>query len=312
MSSNYEILKSFYSNNYKGLIFLTEKSLSKNSKARMYCYNYDNEVSSFKKIFNNYLPYYIDNYDSLIYYNLTDDIEKELEKRSVDLWDGSMIDRKDIDTIGIFGELFTDFFIRIVTEKELMLTYASKKEFNNAIEFKGIDSLACYLENEILEVIVCEAKFVANLSKASSELVYDIEGKTSKDGNFKAGHVNKNMLNKYVGGFALKKQESISKTTKEDTIKAISKLNKKIISEDKTFIESLNELGYKMRFVFFAVYQSEHKSPDLIEEQYDKILNSFNRMISETEILLYDIDIIFIPTDNKSKLLKEKMVELYG
>lgn len=313
MESNYSKLKKIYKSNYKQLLFLNEKRLAKNNSIHMYIYDYENELKNFSKTFNEYFPFYVDNFDSMKYYNLEENIEEELIKQSKKLWKSPYVDNRDIDKWGIFGEVLVDFLVRIVYENETMLTYASKKSYNDKTEFKGIDNLSCCLNEDKLEIIMSEVKFVSSLSSAKSDLISDIQGECDSSGELKKeGHLNSKFLNSYVEGFALKQQESVEKLLLRKAAQKISKLNEKIIAEDKTFIEAMNLLDYKIRFIYFAIFKSVHKEPSEILTQYEEIINSFNNQISMIGINNYDLDVIFIPTDNKSKEIKEKMVEIYG
>lgn len=313
MESNYEILKKFYKINHKQLLFLEEKHIENNNFIHMYVYDYTNELENFKKTFNEYFPFYVDNYDSMKYYNLDKNIEEELIKQSKKLWSSPYVDNRDINKWGIFGELFVDFLVRIVYENETMLTYASKKAYNDRNEFKGIDNLACSLNNGELEIIMSEVKFVSTLSTAKAELISDIEDEYDQNGNLtKKGHLNSDVINSYVGGFALKQQESVGKILLEETANKISQLNQKIVAEDNSFIEAMNSLNFRIRFIYFAIFKSSYKDPLNILKYYNEIITSFNKQIVELGLNNYDLDIVFIPTDNSSSNIKKKMVEIYG
>lgn len=312
METNYIRLKNYYKLNYKQLLFLEEKKIDNNNSIHMYIYDYKDELDNFKKTFNNYFPFYVDNYDSIKFYKLDGDIEFELDRQSRKLWNSSYVDHRDIEKWGIFGELLVDFLIRIVYEKEVMLTYASKKAYNDRNEFKGIDNLACYLEKDKLEIILSEVKFVATISTAKSDLVSDIKGSYNKNGEMtQKGHLNEGTINDYIGGFALKQQESVDKITLSNTKDKIDMLNKRIVCDDEKFIDAMNDLDFRIRFVYFAIFQSKYKQPNDILNYYTDIINTFNDNISSVGIKNYDMDVIFIPTDNKSVDIKKKMVEIY-
>ena len=313
MENNYEILKKFYRINHKQLLFLEEKHVENNNVIHMYVYDYTNELENFKKTFNEYFPFYVDNYDSMKYYKLSENIEEELIRQSKKLWSSPYVDTRDINKWGVFGELFVDFLVRIVYENETMLTYASKKAYHDKNEFKGIDNLACCLNNGELEVIMSEAKFVETLSSAKAELISDIEGKYDKNGNLtKKGHLNSDVINSYIAGFALKQQESVEKILLEETANKISQLNQKIVAEDNSFIEAMNSLNFRIRFIYFAIFRSSYKDPSDILKHYNDIIDAFNKQILELGLNNYDLDIVFIPTDNSSNIIREKMVEIYG
>lgn len=310
MKSNHKILKEYYQSECRKLVFLEERTINPYSYIHMYIYEYKKELENFKDLFTKYFPYYVDNYSTIEVYKLDYDIAKELERQSKKEWYSSHFDERPIEKWGIFGELFMDFYVRIVTKNEVMLTYAAKKGYKDKNEFKGIDGLACSLNGEQLEIIFSEAKFVDNIANAKRALIEDIIGQYDKKGNLtKVGHLNQKEINNYFN-FALKKQDAVSEVLKKKAVEKIQIINKKMM-EDKEFIDIINEMGYKIRFVYFAIYKSNRKRPEEIFRYYSEIVDAFNKEITNTKIKNFNIDIVFIPTDNDSNVLKNKMVEMY-
>ena len=96
----------------------------------LYRYVYDYELENFKTEFLYYLPYYVSNDDLLKTIDVSVDIDQQMEKRSKKIRrDSTIIPKRPISNDGIYGELFLDFYLRIVKERNLIITYASKKDF---------------------------------------------------------------------------------------------------------------------------------------------------------------------------------------
>ena len=295
----YGELLNYYANNYKKLLFYKEIQLPNRNYCKLYTYDYDNEIDYFAKTFNMYLPFYADSYGMLKYYRVDEDFLIEKSKK---IWKND-IKRKDVNTSGVFGELLLDFYTRIVCSKKILACYASKGIYRDKLEFKGIDCIGCSLNNDKLEVILSEAKFVKTLSSAKSDLISDINGEH--------GHLNSKIINSYCC-FAMKKSDSMDRTYSESIIECLNKINIRIVQNDEQFNDIMNDLDYSFKFVYFAIYKSDYKQPNEVENYYKDIIDTFNKTIGLTTIKNYSIEIVFIPTNNDSVLLKNNMVKLYG
>lgn len=295
----YRSLKNYYYNNYRKLVFLIRKEMNTNSSCVMYLYDYNLEFENFSRTFVYYLPLYADSYDLFRYYSISDDF---LLKKSKEIWKLSRFD-KDINTSGIYGEVLLDFYVRIVSKNEIFSVYASKSSYNNRSELKGIDTVGLECINEdCFNFIFAEAKFVANLSNAKQELISDICGKS--------GHLNSLFLNDYYS-FAMRHCSVNNNSHGKSAKKYIDNLNEKVCIDGMSFIEAVNFLNYKIKFVYFAVFASSYKDPSSITNHYDDILTAFYSTISSTGIKNYDIEIVLIPTNNVPKEIKKKMREAY-
>ncbi len=295
----YGELLNYYTKNYKKLLFYKEIQLSNRNYCKLYTYDYNNEIVYFTKTFNMYLPFYADSYGMLKYYKVE---EEFLIEKSKILWKND-IKRKDVNTSGVFGELLLDFYTRIVCSKKILACYASKGIYRDKLEFKGIDCIGCSLNNDKLEIVLSEAKFVSTLSAAKSDLISDINGEH--------GHLNSEIINSYCG-FAMKKSDSMERTYSEGIIECLNKINLIIAQKNEQFIDIMNDLDYSFKFVYFAIFQSNYRKPDEIEKYYKDIIDTFDKTIGLTTIKNYSIEIVFIPTTNDSVLLKNNMVKLYG
>ena len=299
---NIDILKRYYKEVCTPLIFVNETSLEKlkNVKVYLYDFNREQELENFKKVFQEYMAMHVRNNDITNMYDLTKNISEQLQKEFKRIYKIITPDRKT-GVNGIFGELFNDYYLKNVLNEEILLAYVSKKEFNNSNEAKGIDLVCCEDKNETLEIILSEAKFVGNLNSAKNSLIKDISGEDN--------HLNSKYINSYMN-FVLNRQQGLDSIRKENVTLKINEINKKSILEDKKLIEAINELGYSIRFIYFAIFQYENnRNIENFEDSINEILKEFEKQIRKTEVNHYSIEIVFIPTFNTSMSLKNKMEE---
>ena len=79
---NIEKLKEYYKKYCSPLIFVNETILPNNKSAKVFLYNFNTseELENFKKVFQEYLPFYVLNFDSIENYIVDDTISKQLVK----------------------------------------------------------------------------------------------------------------------------------------------------------------------------------------------------------------------------------------
>lgn len=299
---NIEILKQYYKEICTPLVFANETYLKDNTFAKVYLYDFssEQELENFKKVFQEYMAMYVRNEDLIKYYDLSKDISGQLQREFRKIYRNITPDRAARNS-GIFGELFNDYYLKNVLNEEILLAYVSKKEFNNRNESKGIDVVCCENKAESLEIILSESKFVTNLSSAKNDLISDISG----DEN----HLNLEYLNRYMD-FVLNRQAGLEQRRAREVTEKINELNRKIVVEDKTFIEAVNELNYSLRFVYFAIFsQRTRRNIEDFRESINAIIAEFRNQVEIVGINNYNMEIVFIPTFNGSMELKNKMEE---
>ncbi|HJJ05468.1 MAG TPA: SAVED domain-containing protein [Clostridiaceae bacterium] len=299
---NIEILKKYYKEICTPLIFVNETFLKEITNVRVYLYNFNKqqELENFKKVFQEYMAMYVRNDDIINLYDLSQNISEQLQKEFKKIYKTITPDRKT-GVNGIFGELFNDYYLKNILNEEILLAYVSKKEFNNRNEAKGIDLVCCEDKDDTLEIILSEAKFVGNLNSAKNSLIGDISGETN--------HLNSEYINNYMD-FVLNRQQGLDSRRKENITLKITEINKKIIVEDKKFIDAINELGYSLRFIYFAIFQYENnRNIENFKDAINEILKEFAEQVKQTGVNNYSMEIVFIPTFNTSMNLKNKMEE---
>ena len=310
--SNEEILKKlkkYYDENCKKLVFIGEQNLEKNHNCKMYFLDVSvkQELLNYQKLFQEYLLFYIRNRDLLSYYNniicaeTDNQISEALMKEGKIIHDNTgLYPQADVKKMGLYGELFDDFYINIVKSEEVITTYSIRSSFNHP-NVKGVDIIGATIVNDEFELIFSEAKFINSISSASNNLCKDILG----DDKF-IGHVTKSYINEYTS-FFLNKSHSVFFDDNLGNIimEKINELNRLIIQESLSPIEAINKLNIKIRFDFFAIYHDTNYVIENRKQFFDKIIDAFNQNIKATEINKYDIEIIFIPTKNQSVDIKE-------
>lgn len=312
---NYEVfyrIKKYYNENCKPLIFIGEKKLTKNNKCKMYfCdVSLEKELENYKKVFQEYLALYVRSYDKLKYYNdlkeatSDDDISKCLYKYGYDIWNNTkLILTTTPKTLGIYGEAINDFYLNIVKNENILLTYSTKRGYGER-NIKGIDVLASTWENDCLTIIFSECKFVESISKASGGLFDDIMGTEEE-----RAHISSDYINDYIT-FVVDKMHSIFSNIKdsEKMMFVLDQLNNRVVNGEKA-IDVFNDLNIKIRFDFFAIYNDNRFTPDQIEKMYDKVLDAFDEQVKLTGIKKYDMEIVYIPIKNTSVSIKENMIK---
>ena len=304
-------LRDYYKENCEKLVFVGEKKLSTNNNCKMYYLDISKseEQKNYKKLFQEYLLFYIRNRDQLSSIKVLNDALSSEQLSSALLYHGKKIHENkglypnsDIERSGLYGELFDDFYLNIVKNEEVISLYTLRAGFNipNA---KGVDLVSATVEEDNLKLIFSEAKFVSSISSASQALVEDIIGNDTQ-----IGHITGSYINDY-SSFLLNKTHSIylDKNNKKVILGSLLELNNLILNDDCTPIEAINKLNIKIRFDFFAIFHHNNKTIEQNKEYFLKIVDNFNSSILETGINNYDIEVIFIPTNNTSMDIKRKL-----
>lgn len=304
MEEKIEGLKEYYKKVCSPLIFVNETKLENDKIAKVYLYDFstEQELENFKKVFQEYLPFYVMNFDVISLYDLEKDISQQLKNDAKYIYKSDIIPNRKTRSNGIFGELFNDYYIKNIINKEIFLTYLSRRTYNSGNwENQGIDIVACEEINNKLNIILSEAKFVGSLFRAKEDLKGDISGEH--------GHLNKEYINGYMD-FVINRQFGLDKVRSEEVQNLINKFNAKRWKEKLEFIDCINKLGYSCKFVYFAIFkQSRDRNIKDFKESISEIVNEFNNKIKRTEIENYSIEVVFILTFNTSMDLKNKMEE---
>lgn len=165
-----ETLENYYYSEHKDKIFCTK--LYVDSKHFDILYNYDKkyEIEKFVSNFTEYLPYYVSNSDTLECIDVNGKVSEKLSEISKRCWAGPSVPSREAKVNGIFGEVFLDFYERIIKKDRLASTYASRRDFRNNGENKGFDNVLFKISEDNIELVFAESKFVTNKSSAQSAL----------------------------------------------------------------------------------------------------------------------------------------------
>lgn len=303
-SDNIDILKDYYRRVCSPLVFINEYILENCYKAKVYLYDFkkEEELNNFKKVFQEYIPFYVKNFDRISRYKLSntdDEISKLLLKKARHIKKTeNILPNREIRMNGIYGEVYNDFYVRNVLDNERLITYLARRSYESPnVENQGIDIVVCSMKDENIEVLFSEAKFVADINSAESNLKGDIQK-----------HVNEEYINNFLQ-FVMQKQGDAINERKKEINDRINEFNDLMEDEEITFIEALNKLNFSVKFIFFAIFNNEARATIIYENKIKEIIKEFNTFIQATNIDNYSIEVVFIPTFNKSMQLKNKMEE---
>lgn len=297
---------SHYYNNYRTKVFLTRLSSNTRNFYLMYIYNYEQELENFSQTFLKYLPFYVRNTDYFSQLNDNTDLDALLEKRSKSLRKNSkIVPKRTIATDGIYGELFLDFYLRIVNKFNAIITYANKRSFDSNSETTGPDNVVYFVdEANRINLCICEAKFVAGASYAKNCLLEDIQGTTAK-----RGHITKDYLNDYFQ-FIVEKGCDILEKDKKIFESFLKELNEQL-DNGNDFLSIIINHNICVNFIFFAIFDSTKRVPDDLKNHYEEIYTLCQNNLRQIGITNYKIEIVFIPTSNDTMTIKEAMEKSY-
>lgn len=302
-----------YQNNYAHKIFLTRLADAMQHAYIMYVYDYDHELENFSDTFLKYLPFYVRNSDYFATFDESTDIDVQLVNRSKSMRRNSqVIAQRKAQVDGIYGELFLDFYLRIVSSRNAVLTYANKRSFASNYESTGPDNIVYYIDAEgQMNICLCETKFVAGAANAKNSLVEDIVGKPASPGkkDGKPAHVSKSFLNDYFQ-FVVEKGYDIKEPDRSTFRTFFEDLNRQL-DNGNDFISILINHDVCVNFVFFAIFDSKQRTPAGLKVHYDDIYSQCEQNINDIGFTNYRIEIVFVPTESSTMELKQAMEKPY-
>lgn len=302
---NYVEIINYFKDNYKLKIFYRRTTNKINNYGVLYVYSYPDEIEYFRDTFGYYFPLYIMNQDLLESYlnvNLAE-INERLYKASMTSWNSSSIfPQRDTRKAGVYGELFLDFYLRVVKELKPLITYASKRSYRDGRESTGIDNVVFDFNNTV-ELYLCETKFVSSRGNAKSALLGDIKGTTDSE-----SHFTEEYINSYFE-FVMKKSIELNTVKVQRALNFIRKINLEFV-DGKKFLEVAREEPVTIHAVLFAIYQDTEKDVDNLDAIYNDLGLELSARLDALNIN-YTYEIVFIPTNNTSMILKEGIDSYY-
>lgn len=295
----------FYMKNYKSKIFYKEMISSTHNYGILYVYDYIYEIQNFKDTFGAYFPYYIKNEDQLNSLDVTNEnFENRLKEISIRNWARtSIIPQRDTDSSGIYGELFLDFYLRVVCGLDPLISYASKRSFRSNQESTGIDNVVFDVQENI-EIYLAEAKFVFSKSSAKSSLLGDIKGTKSSE-----SHITPEYINSYMDFVIIQASDS-NQLKNERMKKFIDEANTKF-DEGVNFLQVCIDNKVKFHVVLFAIFSEIAKDVNKFDAIYNDLSKELEKKLSALGVYSYDYKIVFIPTNNTSMKIKEGINAYY-
>lgn len=294
----------YYKTYHERKIFHTKLNTRDCNAHIMFIYDYKEEFQNFSSTFLLYLPYYVRSSDQLSTISC-ENIDDELIKRSKKIRLDKIIPKRRTEVDGLYGELFLDFYLRIVCDRKSLITYAKKRSFASNTEAYGPDNVVYYIENGKINVCFCEAKFIEGAAKAKKSLVEDINGSS----NGKPSHISREFLNDYIG-FMISQNLDISEEDKSLFADFIDNLNIKLDTTNE-FVESMIDLDICCNFIFFAIFDSTRKKPDDLINYYKEIYDNADIKVKDLGISNYRIEVVFIPTNSKPLDIKKEIQKNY-
>lgn len=311
MAENIEKLEKYYCVEHERKIFCTKLCVEGKCFDILYDYDKKDEIDNFVSNFSEYLPYYVYNADTLEWIDTEGDISTKLKEISKKCWNGPNVPSRDKNVNGIFGEVFLDFYERIVKKAKLACTYASRRDFNSNNENRGFDNVLFSIKNNIIEFVFAESKFVTDKSTASAALVKDIKGEpASGDKKAVVGHLTKDYMNDYIT-FVVEKNSYFSDSDKELLKPFIRNLNDVLINQNGNFIDFLINNDVRINCVFFAIFKNQSINPADYIDAYDCIYSEAENHLKDIGFKNYSIEIVFIPTKSRSTEIKGAIDEYY-
>lgn len=311
MNSPIHSLEDYFEANHKNKIFFSRLTVDGKSFQVMYDYDKKEEVEKFVTNFIEYLPYYVYPADILEYLDLNRGISRALSDLSKNCWSGPNVPTRDTKVNGIFGEVFLDFYERIVNKAKLASTYVSRRDFNSNYENKGFDNVLFLINDGEIEIVFAESKFVANKSSARDSLIKDIKGKSdNNDTKDSGGHLTKSFLNNYMT-FIIEKNSFFSDDDKRLLKPFLSELNLLLVQGKTDFVSFLIQKNIKINCVFFAIFKNTNADPNYYCDCYDVIEKEAKDHLEDMGFTNYNVEIVFIPTKAESMEIKGEIDGYY-
>lgn len=299
MNKTLHVLENYLETNHKNKIFHTRLTVNDKSFHVVYDYDKKEEIEKFVSNFTEYLPYYVHPADVLEYLDEEEDLSKQLLVLSQKCWNGPIVPTRDAKVNGIFGEVFLDFYERIVNNAKLASTYASRRDFNSNYENKGFDNVLFLINNNKIEFVFAESKFVNNKSAARYSLVKDSEE-----------HLTKQFLNDYVT-FIVEKNCFFSDDDKRLLKPFFSELNTLLAQGETDFVSFLIQKNIKINCVFFAIFRNTNTDPNYYCDCYKAIEEEAKAHLEDIGFTNYSVEIVFIPTKSLSMKIKGEIDGYY-
>lgn len=297
---NYQDFVDYFFDSHSNKIFYQENQIGCKKFAVLYTYDYSKELWSFESTFVNYLPFYVWSIDSLESVEIDHNISIKLNQMSKKIWNNkTIIPERDLSNMGLFGELFLDFYMRIIKRMKTIITYAGTRAYSSNQEVRGYDNVLYSIEEEKIELFLCETKFVSTKNNAKQSLLSDINGLDN--------HFNEEYLNRYMD-FIVAKGFTLFENEREILSDFINTLNRILINGEMKYLNFLISENVKINFVLFAIFKDSGKSISHFESIYDQLNKEMLDKISGMNIKNYSTKIVFIPTDNESMTIKNYMV----
>ena len=302
--------KHFYKLNYETRIFYDRQNRKEKTYHILYLHDNENEITNFVKTFVVYLPAYSKNNTMLKYLFNSGDIEENLLKESLKIFKNSKsLPHRNYKIDGLYGELFLDFYSRIVKDENFFITYAAKRPYDLNYESFGYDAVYYTIDdNNNISLILSESKFVSSKSSCNRSFLVDINGNEKEK-----SHFTREYFNDYIG-YILEKEsyETYTDINKKEIIKNfVDELNK-WANEGKNYIDFIITNNIYVNVVLFGIFCDDNENIVNFEDVYDNLEKELELRLIEMGLVNFKIEIVFIPTKSKSVTIKGEINDFYG
>ena len=299
----------YYKINYETKIFYDKKNHQEKAYYILYLNDFKKECENFVDTFVAYLPAYAKNDNTLSYFFTGNNINEKLSKESKRIFTNSKIlPHRPMKTDGLYGELFLDFYSRIVKDENFFITFVCKRPYNLDYENYGYDEVY-YSINECnkISLIISESKFVDNKNSCKKSFIIDINGNEKEK-----SHFTKEYFEDYFE-YILEKQsyESYNDKNKQEIIKNFIEELNIWGNEGKNYIDYIKENDIKVKVVLFGIFSSKEEEIIDFESIYTDLEDNLTRRLTDMGLSNFDIEIVFIPTKSTSMEIKGEINKYY-
>ena len=296
-----EEIKKFYKLNYEKKVFNSKKTHEEKTYYVLYLNAFEYESDNFVTTFVSYLPAYVKSNDNLNLIFDSDNVTKTLTTESCRIFKNSkVLAHRPARMDGLYGELFLDYYSRIIKEKKFFITYVAKRPYNVDLENYGYDQVYYSIENGNISLILAESKFVSNENSCEQSFLVDINGNEKEK-----SHFTKDYFNDYIG-YVLEKgsfEEYDSEDDKQKIIDFIKDLNMATLN-GSNLIDYIVEHNIKVNIVLFGIFQNNNENITHFESSYENLEQELKNSLLSMGLINTEIEIVFIPTKSKSMDIK--------
>ena len=215
---------------------------------------------------------------------------------------------RDVKIDGLYGELFLDFYSRVVNDNKFFITYAAKRPYDMNVENYGYDQVYYQITGDNkLVLVLSESKFVTNKNSCHQSFLDDING-TERN----PSHLTKEYFDDYIS-FILDKgsvEEYADPDAKNTINKFVNDLNENAILGN-SYLQFIIDNKIQVKLVFFAIFSDEKEDTNDFINIYLDLEKNIVDKLKIMGISNYKIELVFIPIKSTSMKVKGAIKSYY-